>query len=113
LFWGHNPINSGPDGETRFSVHEALAHNPKIIVVDPRETELAKKAHLWLQVRPGVDDALALSMLNVMIEEKLYDEAFVQQWTHGFDALKERVREYTPEWAEPITWVSADKIRAA
>ena len=113
LFWGHNPINSGPDGETRFSVHEALAHNPKIIVVDPRETELAKKAHLWLQVRPGVDDALALSMLNVMIEEKLYDEAFVQQWTHGFDALKERVREYTPEWAEPITWVSAEKIRAA
>ncbi|MCC6948422.1 MAG: molybdopterin-dependent oxidoreductase [Bradyrhizobiaceae bacterium] len=113
LFWGHNPVNSGPDGETRFSVHEALAHNPKIIVVDPRETELAKKADIWLQVRPGVDDALALSMLNVMIEEKLYDDAFVQQWTHGFDALAERVREYTPEWAEPITWVSADKIRAA
>jgi anaerobic selenocysteine-containing dehydrogenase len=113
LFWGHNPVNSGPDGETRFSVHEALAHNPKIIVVDPRETELAKKADLWLQIRPGVDDALALSMLNVIIDEGLYDETFVREWTHGFDALAAHVSQYTPEWAEPITWVSADKIRAA
>jgi anaerobic selenocysteine-containing dehydrogenase len=113
LFWGHNPVNSGPDGETRFNVHEALAHNPKIIVIDPRETELAKRAVLWLQVRPGVDDALALSMLNVTIAERLYDEPFVQRWTHGFDALANSVREYTPEWAAPITWVPAEKIRAA
>jgi thiosulfate reductase/polysulfide reductase chain A len=113
LFWGHNPINSGPDGETRFNVHEALAHNPKIIVVDPRETELAKKANIWLQVRPGADDALALSMLNVLIAERLYDEEFVQCWTHGFEALAERVRDWTPEWAEPITWVRAEDIRAA
>lgn len=113
LFWGHNPINSGPDGETRFNVHEALSHNPKIIVVDPRQTELAKKADVWLQIRPGADDALALSMLNVLIEERLYDEPFVRRWTHGFDALAERVKLLTPEWAEPITWVGAEKIRAA
>jgi anaerobic selenocysteine-containing dehydrogenase len=113
LFWGHNPTNSGPDGETRFNVHEALAHNPKIIVIDPRETELAKRADLWLRIRPGVDDALALSLLNVIIAERLYDEPFVQRWTYGFDALAERVRELTPEWAEPITWVPAEKIRAA
>src|SRR5262249_38183038 len=113
MFWGHNPINSGPDGETRFNVHEALAHRPKIIVVDPRETELAKKADVWLQVRPGTDDALALSMLNVLIEERLYDEPFVRRWTHGFEALAERVKECTPEWASPITWVPAEAIRAA
>ena len=113
MFWGHNPTNSGPDGETRFNVLEALERKPKIIVIDPRQTELAKRADIWLQIRPGVDDALALSMLNVIIGEKLYDEPFVARWTHGFDALRERVRDCSPEWAEPITWVAADKIRAA
>ncbi len=113
LFWGHNPLNSGPDGETRFNVHEALAHNPKIIVVDPRETQLAKKADIWLQLRPGTDDALALAMLNVIIEEGIYDKEFVEKWTHGFEQLSARVRNNTPEWAEEITWVPAKKIRSA
>lgn len=113
MFWGHDPTNSGPDGETRFNVHEALAHNPKTIVIDPRQTDLAKRADVWLQVRPGVDDALALSMLNVIIEEELYDKPFVARWTHGFDALRERVKGCSPEWVEPITWVAAEKIRAA
>lgn len=113
LFWGHNPTLSGPDGETRFNVHEALAHKPRIIVVDPRQTELAKKANIWLQVRPGADDALALSMLNVLIEERLYDAPFVGRWTHGFEALAEHVKDFTPAWAEPITWVNSEAIRAA
>ena len=113
LFWGHNPIHSGPDGETRFNVREALDRNPKIIVVDPRRTELAKRADIWLRVRPGADDALALAMLNVIIAEHLYDEAFVQAHTHGFDALAAHVSRYAPEWAEPVTWVPADQIRAA
>jgi anaerobic selenocysteine-containing dehydrogenase len=113
LYWGHNPLNSGPDGETRFNARDSLAHNPKVIVVDPRETELSKRADVWLRVRPGVDDALGLAMLHVIIAEKLYDAAFVARWTHGFDALAAHVRKYTPEWAEPITWVPAEKIRAA
>lgn len=113
LYWGHNPLNSGPDGETRFVVRESLAGKPKTIVVDPRRTQLAAEADLWLQLRPGTDDALALAMLHVVIEEKLYDETFVREWTHGFEQLAERVRERTPEWAEPITWVPADTIRAA
>ncbi len=113
LFWGHNPLNSGPDGETRFNVREALDTNPKIIVVDPRETELARRAEVWLQLRPGTDDALALAFLNVIIGEQLYDAPFVERWTHGFDALREHVRNFTPELAAPITWVAAEKIRAA
>jgi anaerobic selenocysteine-containing dehydrogenase len=113
MVWGHNPTLSGPDGETRFSVMEALSHNPKLIVIDPRQTELARRADVWLQLRPGTDDALALAMLHVMIEERLYDAPFVARWTHGFDALAERVESCTPEWAAPITWVAADKIRAA
>ena len=113
LYWGHNPVNSGPDGETRFNVIDSLAHKPKIIVVDPRRTSLARKADLWLQLRPGTDDALALAMLNVVIAEGLHDRAFVEKWTHGFDVLAEHVAQYTPEWAEPITWVAADDIREA
>ena len=113
LFWGHNPLNSGPDGETRFNVREALETNPKVIVIDPRETELARRAEVWLQLRPGTDDALALAFLNVIICEQLYDAPFVARWTHGFDSLREHVRRFTPEWAAPITWVAAEKIRAA
>jgi thiosulfate reductase / polysulfide reductase chain A len=113
VYWGHNPMNSGPDGETRFVVRDSLAGKPKTIVVDPRRTELAKNADLWLQLRPGTDDALALAMLHTIIEEKLYDAAFVSEWTHGFEALAERVKRYSPEWAAPITWVPAEKIRAA
>ncbi|MGB5079737.1 MAG: molybdopterin-dependent oxidoreductase, partial [Burkholderiales bacterium] len=113
LYWGHNPLNSGPDGETRFNVRDSLEGNPKIIVVDPRETELAKRAQVWLRVRPGVDDALALALLNVIVTENLHDQEFVSRWTHGFDALAAHLRPYTPEWAAPITWVPAEKIRAA
>jgi anaerobic selenocysteine-containing dehydrogenase len=113
LYWGHNPLHSGPDGETRFNVRDALDANPRLIVVDPRATELARRAEVWLRVRPGADDALALAMLNVLVGERLYDEPFVTRWTHGFAALAEHLKRYTPEWAEPITWVSAGKIRAA
>lgn len=113
VYWGHNPMNSGPDGETRFDVRDSLKGNPKIIVIDPRCTILAKRADIWLQLRPGTDDALALAMLHTVIEEKLYDAEFVEKWTYGFDALAGRVRDYSPEWAAPITWVPAEKIRAA
>ena len=113
MYWGHNPTLSGPDGETRFNVLEALEHHPQIIVVDPRRTGLAEKAHIWLQIRPGADDALALAMINVIISENLYNAPFVTQWTHGFAELAAHVNRYTPEWAEPITWIAADRIRAA
>lgn len=113
MFWGHNPIYSGPDGELGFGVKQELARKVKTIVVDPRETMLAKRADIWLQLRPGTDDALALAMLHVIIGEGLEDKEFVAEWTHGFDELRERVKEFSPEWAEPITWVSAEKIREA
>jgi anaerobic selenocysteine-containing dehydrogenase len=111
LVWGHNPLVTGPDGEIQFRVRDCIKRGTKLIVVDPRETETAKKADIWLQIRPGTDDALALSMIHVIIQEGLYDSDFVNEWTVGFDQLAERVRSCTPEWAEKITWVPADKIR--
>jgi thiosulfate reductase/polysulfide reductase chain A len=113
MYWGHNPPHSGPDGETRFNVRESLLSHPRVITIDPRETVVARKAELFLQLRPGTDDALALAMINVIIEEDLYDHDFVENWCHGFEQLARHVHGMTPEWAEPITWVPADKIRAA
>jgi thiosulfate reductase / polysulfide reductase chain A len=113
LVWGQNPLVSGPDGETQFMTGRCLARGTKVIVVDPRRTELAERAEIWLQVRPGTDAALALGMMNVMIEERIYDEQFVGRWTTGFEQLAKRVSEYTPEKVAEITWVPAEKIRAA
>jgi anaerobic selenocysteine-containing dehydrogenase len=62
LVWGKNPVVSGPDGESQFRVKSALKQSPKLIVVDPRETELAKSADIWLPIRPGTDAALALAL---------------------------------------------------
>ena len=83
----------------------------KIIVIDPRQTEAAKAADIWLQIRPGTDTALFLAWINVIIEEGLYDKDFVSQWTFGFDGLKERAFEYTPEKVSEITWIPTEKIR--
>lgn len=113
LYWGHNPLNSGPDGETRFASRENCIASEHIIVVDPRANELTKRADVWLQLRPGTDDALALAMIHVIINENLYDRAFVERWCHGFEELRAHVQSYSPEWAEPITWVPAERIRAA
>ena len=114
LVWGHNPLNSGPDGELPFHTRRLLAdRKAEYIVVDPRRTKTAEQAAVWCQVRPGADDALALAMINVIIAEGLHAREFVAKWTYGFEQLAEHVRSFTPEWAEPITWVPADTIRAA
>jgi len=91
----------------------ALPKIEKVIVVDPRYTWEASKAYLWLQIRPGTDGALALGMLNVIVNEGLYDKEFVEKWTFGFEKLVERVKDWPPEKAAEITWIPADKIREA
>lgn len=66
----------------------------KLIVIDPRKTEVVEYAHEWLQIRPGTDTALFMAWINVIIEERLFDKEFVQQWTHGFEQLRARAAEY-------------------
>lgn len=81
LLWGHNPNASWPTQAMRIS--RAVKRGAKLIVIDPRPIPLTKKAALWLPVRPGSDGLLAMSFLYVMLEEKLYDEKFLLQWTNG------------------------------
>ena len=85
----------------------------KIIVVDPRHSVTAHDADIHLQLIPGTDGALALSMAQVIIEEGLYDKEFVENYVYGFEEYREYVQNFVPEEAEKITGVPADQIRLA
>lgn len=114
LVWGCNITETGAaDGMCGGMLRRAIQKAEKVIVVDPRKTSAASGAHQWLQLRPGSECALALAMINVIIAEKLYDKAFVSNHTTGFDKLAKHVVPFTPDWAAPITGVSAKAIRAA
>jgi anaerobic selenocysteine-containing dehydrogenase len=87
LLWGFNPRATWPAMAMRIS--QATARGATLIVIDPRETGLAGKADLWLRVRPGADGALALGMIHVLLEESLYDEGFVRDWTNAAFLVRE------------------------
>ncbi len=95
------------------TLRDAKELGTKLIVADPRRTESAELADIWLQLRPGTDTALLMSMINVIIEEGLYDKEFVEKWCYGFDKLRERAKEYPPEKVAEITSVPVGKIREA
>jgi len=90
---------------------DAIKMGAKLIVIDPRKTELARQADIWVRLRPGSDLALTLGIINVIIDEQIYDRSFVEEWTVGFDELKANVRKYPPELVEQITWVRRNLIR--
>ena len=96
-------------------IEEAKAARPemKVIVVDPRRTDTAEFADLYLQILPGTDVALYNAMLHVMLWEGLCDNAFIEAHTVGFDGLKALVREYTPEMAGRTCGVAAADILTA
>jgi anaerobic selenocysteine-containing dehydrogenase len=111
IIWGSGVMHSTPHLWKEFLAIKGSGL--KLIVVDPRRTKIASLADIHLQLRPGTDGALALGMINVIINEQLYDKKFVEDWTTGFDELKELVSEYPPKKVELITSVPADKIREA
>lgn len=113
VLWGNNPVVSSSDGLFGHWVTDVMKRGTKLITVDPKLTWLAARSELYLPIRPGTDAMLAMSMLNVMIEEDIYDHDFVDRWCYGFEELAATVAEYTPEKAAEITWVPAEKIRAA
>jgi len=116
--WGGNPFASMRPGSYMAygregflsPILDAMANGAKLIVIDPVCTETATKADKWLPIRPGTDGALVLAMLNVIINEKLYDSDFVEKWTTGFEELSMFVKDYSPAWASKITWIAEDDI---
>ncbi len=81
------------------------------MVVDSYASKTAKEADWHIAPKPGTDGALAMAMMNVIIEENLQDQDYIDNYTHGYKALAERAKTRTPEWAEEITGVPADVIR--
>jgi len=113
VMWACNPQWTNPDEYKGEGFWRAYKRGSKLIVIDPRKGFLAKKADLWLQLRPGTDAALAFGFLHVIIDEGLYDEAFVKNYVHGWEAFKERVKTYPLERVEEVTWVKKELIRKA
>ncbi len=95
-------------------VRQAVNRGTSLIVADPRTIQLAKKAAAHLRQKPGTDVALLNAMMNVILEENLYDKQFVEERTEDFELMAATVKKYTPEMAQEITGVPKSRIiRAA
>ena len=113
MVWGNNLVISNPDCYKGESFSVSLDAGAKLIVVDPRLTRIAARADIWLQLRPGTDTALALGILNVIVNEELYDKDFVENYVYGWEPFVERVNKYPLNKVEEITWVSKKDIQQA
>mgnify|MGYP005810403855 CR=1 FL=1 len=114
LIWGAKPSDSLILGVNAWpTIRACQERGAKLITIDPRYTVEAQNSDLWLQIRPGTDGALAMAMINHIIQNELYDKEFVEAWCTGLDKLAAKVKPMTLEKAEEITWVPADKIRQA
>jgi anaerobic selenocysteine-containing dehydrogenase len=89
---------------------EARRNGAKFVVIDPIRTRTAALADQHLTINPGTDLALALGLMHVIIGEKLYDADYVDRYTNGFDALRERVKTYPPERVAALTGIAAADI---
>src|SRR5882672_2565109 len=91
-------------------ITEARRKGAKLVVIDPYRTRTAAVADWYLPINPGTDAALALAMMHVIIKEKLFHADYVARHTLGFEQLREKVREYSPERVSKWTGISASDI---
>ncbi|MFV0438222.1 MAG: molybdopterin-dependent oxidoreductase [Desulfopila sp.] len=112
IFWGRQPIFAGPVAKPARAFLAAKKRGAKIVAIKPSMEPDAAFADIWLPVRPGTDCALALAMLHVVIGEDLVDHHFIANWCYGFAQLRDHVRRFTPQWAEAICGVPADRIES-
>ncbi len=111
VVWGANPATDSPPLDMA-RLEAAARRGADIVVIDPRRTETTARTNAqWVGIRPGTDGALALSMIQVMIAEELYDEDFARRWCHGFEQLATYVQHFRPEVVASITGVPAPTIR--
>ncbi|MCK6530132.1 aminotransferase class V-fold PLP-dependent enzyme [Myxococcota bacterium] len=111
VVWGANPATDSPPLDM-LRLESAVARGADVVVIDPRRTETAHRTNArWIPIRPGTDGALALGMIQVMLEEDLHDEEFASRWCTGFEDLARYVQHFRPETVESITGVPAETIR--
>jgi assimilatory nitrate reductase catalytic subunit len=94
-------------------IWRARDRGARLIVVDPRETPIARTADLWLPIRPGGDVALLNAMLRVIVEDGLVDESYVRERTNGWEEVKAAVSRMTLEETQQVTGIAASRIVAA
>ncbi|MBL7119838.1 MAG: molybdopterin-dependent oxidoreductase [Dehalococcoidia bacterium] len=84
----------------------------RVVVIDPRYSVTAAKADEWIPIKPGTEGALAMAIAYVIIDEGLYDETFIDNWTSGLDAYKDLVLDrFSPDGVAELTGIDADVIR--
>jgi formate dehydrogenase (coenzyme F420) alpha subunit len=112
LLMGTNPAITGMHRSIRVmsDILKAKKDGAKLIVIDPKKTETGSQADIYTPIRPGTDAAFVLSLIHVIIENKLYDQEFVSKYTYGFEELQKTIKGYAPADVEKITWVDRERI---
>ncbi|MCU6434807.1 molybdopterin oxidoreductase family protein [Undibacterium sp. Jales W-56] len=108
LIWGGNPIASNLHFWMR--VQEAKRNGARIIAIDPYRSLTAEKCHQHIALLPGTDAALALGMMHILIKEDLIDHDYIASYTLGFEQLRQRVAEWTPERVADTCGISAAEV---
>ncbi len=111
IVWGKNDMDTNPSAYE--GILYAKQNGAKLIVIDPIRTGLSSMADIWLQIKPGHDGLLAMSMINEIISEKFYDADFVKEWTVGFEQLKEAAKDYKAEKTAKSIWLDSKMIKDA
>lgn len=108
IIWGGNPIASNLHFWTR--AQEAKRHGAKLIAIDPYRSLTAEKCHQHIALLPGTDSALALGLMHVLIKEDLLDHDYITQYTLGFEELKQRAAEWTPERTAETCGITVEEV---
>ncbi|UCD34694.1 MAG: formate dehydrogenase subunit alpha [Nitrospiraceae bacterium] len=108
FLFGSNPTEAHPI--VSFYLKKALRRGARLVVGDPRQTWMARRADVWLNLRPGTNIALINGIIHVILKKGWENKEFIKKRTEGIDELKEKVKEYDPKTVEKITGVSKDKI---
>jgi formate dehydrogenase major subunit len=106
---GANPTVNHPVAAT--FIKNAVQNGTKLVVLDPRRSDLARMAHRFLQFKPDTDVALLNAMMHVIVAENLVDKDFIASRTEGYEALRKNVEAYTPDLMAPICGIDAETIR--
>tara|TARA_B100001964_G_scaffold237617_1_gene301480 strand:- start:1612 stop:3786 length:2175 start_codon:yes stop_codon:yes gene_type:complete len=114
LLVGTNPLVSMWGGIPQFNpakrLHDALKNGLNLLVIDPRKTDVAEKAKIHLQPKPGEDPTILAGMIKVILDEELFDQEFVDEQVEGIEGLTQAVSEYTPEYVESRAGISGSAM---
>ncbi|MCY8724558.1 molybdopterin oxidoreductase family protein [Bacillus inaquosorum] len=108
IFWGINAVSTNMHQIT--IAQKARKQGAKIVVIDVHKNQTGRLADWFIPIKPGTDSALALGIMHILFKENLHDEAFLSEYTVGYEELREHVKQYDPEKVSLITGVSTEDI---